>query len=81
MRKEIKEEILENEAVLGDESIEDHSGCHCCEELYLFHMKDNYHEFAIGLTTVLNMLSVAEAAGAVPELPADWWNEAKGRLV
>ena len=35
MRKEIKEEILENEAVLGDESIEDHSGCHCCEELYV----------------------------------------------
>lgn len=81
MKKIISDDILENQASLLDNGIKDNSDNLCCDELYLFDMQDNYHEFSIGLTTVLDMLAMAEAAGAVPKLSPEWWNEAKGRLV
>ena len=38
-----------------------------------FLMKDEIHEFSIGLDTILRCLSIAEAEGHVPKLPEEWW--------
>ena len=43
-------------------------------EDYLFMMKDNYHEFSIGLSTILSCLAMAEKEGAVPKIPYEWWS-------
>ena len=45
--------LLENEAKLCNDEIEDHTDCQECGEDYLFKMKDNFHEFSIGLKTAL----------------------------
>jgi hypothetical protein len=37
-------------------------------------MKDNYHEFSIGLSTILSCLAMAEKEGAVPKIPYEWWS-------
>lgn len=71
-------DFLENEAVLTDNTIRENS-CLNCNEDYLFLMKDNYHEFSIGLRTILSALAFAEKEGAVPKLPEDWWSEIKTR--
>ena len=36
-------------------------------------MKDNFHEFSIGLKTILSCLAMAEKEGAVPKIPYEWW--------
>lgn len=61
--------ILENEAELCNDKIKDHTDCQECGEDYLFMMKDNYHEFSIGLSTILSCLAMAEKEGAVPKIP------------
>lgn len=67
------EKIIENRAYLEDNRIKDHTGCEQCTEDYLFFMKDQEHEFSIGLKTVLACLAFAEEKGAVPPLPNEWW--------
>ncbi|NTM07706.1 hypothetical protein HQ705_11855 [Enterococcus faecium] len=53
--------------------VEDHTqGEECVEEL-MFMMKDKYHEFSLGLSTVLKCLAIAEKEGYVPPLSDDWW--------
>lgn len=47
--------------------------CNHCDDPLLFAMKDNYHEFSMGLFTVLQCLKLAETEGHVPLLPDDWW--------
>lgn len=53
--------------------VEDHTqGEECVEEL-MFMMKDNYHEFSLGLSIILKCLAIAEKEGYVPPLSDDWW--------
>ena len=37
-------------------------------------IKDHYHEFSIGLSTILSCLAMAEKEGAVPKIPYEWWS-------
>lgn len=69
-----KEKIIENRVNLEDNRIKDHTGCEECTEDYLFFMKDQKHEFSIGLKTILVCLAFAEEKGAVPLLPNEWWH-------
>lgn len=47
--------------------------CENCSEKLLFHLHDNFHEFTLGMTTILQCLRFAEDKGAVPKLPSEWW--------
>lgn len=47
--------------------------CERCDEPFVFGMKDKYHEFSIGLTTILECLVIAEQEGCVPSFPDEWW--------
>jgi hypothetical protein len=47
--------------------------CEDCDEELLFAMQDNFHQFSLGLRTVLYCLRVAERRGHVPPLPDGWW--------
>lgn len=69
-----KGKIIENRANLEDDRIKDHTGCEECTEDYLFLMRDQEHEFSIGLKTILSCLAFAEEKGAVPSLPYEWWH-------
>ena len=51
----------------------EHIHCDNCSEEYLFHLKDNIHEFSMGLKSILECLSFAEEQGAVPPLSTEWW--------
>ncbi len=42
-------------------------------QLY-FELKDNYHTFQMGLSTILECLLYAEQKGEVPDLPPEWKN-------
>lgn len=42
-------------------------------EKYYFHLRDNVHEFTMGLSDILECLKFAETEGIVPPLPLDWW--------
>ena len=80
MGDKIKERAgLENEAILRDNGIIDHTDCEECLEDYLFLMKDNYHEFCISLRTLIACLSMAEKEGAIPRMGSDWWTKVYGR--
>lgn len=69
-----KNEFLDNRADLlpSGNSVSDNT-CDHCDDPLLFAMRDNHHDFSIGLFTVLNCLKLAENEGAVPKLPDDWW--------
>lgn len=64
--------ILENRSSLvsskGDEVF-----CEDCGELLVFGMQDKQHTFSLGLSSVLECLSIAERDGFVPKLPDEWW--------
>ena len=47
--------------------------CENCDEVLAFAMRDNFHEFSIGLSTILECLQIAEKEGYVPPLPDEWW--------
>lgn len=47
--------------------------CDVCEEALMFAMRDNFHEFSLPLSTVLECFRIAEQQGEVPELPMEWW--------
>lgn len=67
-------ETFENRADLlpGGDPVSDNI-CDHCDDPLLFAMRDNHHQFAIGLFTILNCLKLAEEDGAVPKLPDEWW--------
>lgn len=67
-----KKSILENRAALAG-AAEDVTSCETCGETLVFAMRDRYHEFSIGLQTVIDCLRVAEQEGYVPPLPNEWW--------
>jgi hypothetical protein len=49
----------------------------CCSEPLVFAMRDDFHEFSMGLLTLLKCLRVAEKDGYVPPLPEGWWASVK----
>ena len=65
--------MLENKVSLVDNSIKEHGICEECMEEYVFTMRDNYHEFQLGLTTILTCLAYAQMEGAVPPISEEWW--------
>ena len=67
-----------NEAILADTEARDNLNG-CCDNFLLFALRDNYHEFSMGIKTILECLMVAENRGAVPELPPQWWIQVMGR--
>lgn len=46
--------------------------CEKCFERVVFSLKDNYHDFSVGLTTVLECLAFAISQGELPKLPRSW---------
>lgn len=62
-----------NEAMLAEQRIVEHYDCEECSEEYLFLMRNDEHEFSIGLRTILSCLAFAEKEGAIPGLPPEWW--------
>lgn len=46
--------------------------CDHCFEQIVFALKDQNHEFSIGLTTVLECLEFAISQGELPKLPRSW---------
>lgn len=79
MGKNNRKAVLNNPASLNQNTIEDHSDCEACQEDYIFAMKDKYHEFSIGLRTILDCLELAEQEGAVPKLSEEWWIQVQNR--
>ena len=64
---------IEERAALARRGVMDHSDCEDCVEDWTFLMRQGRREFPLGLRAVLACLAFAEREGAVPELPADWW--------
>ncbi len=65
-----QQEIFENRVTYQNKATENQ--CPNCDELLVFALKDQYHEFSMGLSTVLQLLLVAEKQGYVPKLPSEW---------
>ena len=64
--------VLENRASLCDAASTE-VFCPSCDEALVFAMRDNHHDFSIGLGTILECLVLAEKHGHVPALPDQWW--------
>ncbi|MGL4208562.1 MAG: hypothetical protein ACRCTY_04165 [Candidatus Adiutrix sp.] len=64
--------VLKNRAT-SDKNVVLHNDCEKCDDPLLFAMQDKFHQFSIGLFTILNCLKLAEKDGAVPNLPDEWW--------
>lgn len=74
------EEIYINRGrVTSENPAQDCTEYECCTEELVFAMKDKYHEFSVGLTTILHCLAIAEAEGYVPKIDTDWWIMVKNR--
>ena len=65
-----QKEIFENRVTYQNKATENQ--CPNCDEPLVFALKDKYHEFSMGLSTVLQLLLVAEEQGYVPKLPDEW---------
>lgn len=50
--------------------------CDSCCESVIFHLRDNEHEFTMGLSTVLECLMFAVQQGDLPKLPLSWLSDA-----
>lgn len=69
-----KEEIYNNRATLTKtNNHQDTTDRECCNEELVFALQDKYHQFSVGLSTILNCLYIAEQEGYVPKLPESWW--------
>ena len=55
------------------------NNCDYCNNPILFAMQDNYHQFSMGLITILQCLKLAEDEGHIPKLPGDWWVQLANR--
>ncbi|MEG2106764.1 MAG: hypothetical protein RRY79_08285 [Clostridia bacterium] len=64
--------VYGNRAEFLREKHHDVSGCENCDESMVFAMQDNYHEFSLGLRTILKCLEIEEKEGYVPKLPPEW---------
>lgn len=66
-------EIFENRAAVSKETLTNCMDYSCCREECVFALKDKHHEFSLGLTTILELLAIAEKEDFVPKLPPEWW--------
>lgn len=75
MEKNIKKNstIAQPKLEDGKWKVRNHTAAEACNEELFFEMKDSNHEFSLGLSIVLNCLSIAEEEGFVPALPKEWW--------
>jgi hypothetical protein len=71
-KKGTHEEVLNNRAKL-QQAAEKTECCAKCDNPVVFLLRDNYHEFTLGLDTVLQCLHFVEEQGAVPPIPWGWW--------
>lgn len=72
------DEFLKNQAKLH--SVENKEMlCPTCDEPFIFGMKDKFHEFSIGLTTILECTVIAEQLGYIPKFSEEWWSLALRR--
>lgn len=53
--------------------------CEVCDLAQYFPMRDNHHDVAIGLLTILQCFRMAEKQGHVPPLPEGWWVQLTNR--
>lgn len=77
-KNQAHEEAFNNRAEL-QQAAEKEEFCAKCDNPIVFRLRDNYHEFTLGLNTVLQCLHFAEEQGAIPPIPEDWWYEITGR--
>lgn len=70
--------ILENRAALAGDDPSEHD-CPNCDGDLIFALRDRHHAFSLDLPTILQCLHMAEAEGAVPELPPEWWGAVRTR--
>ena len=47
--------------------------CECCYDRIVFALSSNDAHFTVGISTILECLSVAEKEGAIPPIGSDWW--------
>ncbi len=75
-------DIYKNRANLNKDSnsFQDLTDFECCSEDLAFALKDNYHEFSIGLSTIMHCVAIAEYEGYLPKLPDEWWTKVGNRL-
>ena len=73
----VKEQIKNDniEATLTG-AVEDVTNPEDMEILY-FHLKDDVHDFKLGLNAVLECLAFAEQEHAIPPIDMEWWNHVK----
>lgn len=64
-----------NDRKVGLESAEEITCDNCCESV-IFHLRDNEHEFTMGLSTVLECLMFVIQQGDLPKLPISWLADA-----
>ncbi|KAE9541341.1 hypothetical protein HT665_04235 [Ursidibacter maritimus] len=69
--------ILSNNAKLFAAN---NSQCNQCDETLIFAMQDQYHQFSIGITTILECLKFAESQNAIPKISEDWWDQIRERF-
>lgn len=50
--------------------------CESCFEPVVFHLRDNCHDFSMGLSTVMECLTFAIEKGYLPKLPMSWLSNA-----
>jgi len=75
-----EKEFFENRAdLLPDSDPVSDNTCDHCEDPLLFAMQDKYHQFSLGLFTILQCLKIAENEGVIPLLPPDWWWSVESR--
>ncbi|SDP01787.1 hypothetical protein [Desulforhopalus singaporensis] len=70
------ERILKNRANLNNlkEPGQD-AWCENCDERLIFSLRDDHHEFSLGMRTILECLKFAEEQGEIPKIPRKWWNK------
>ena len=74
--KNNKDNIITNKAMPAEKQAVAHDNpSTCCDDPVFFAMRDNYHEFSMGLFTILECLKLAENRGYVPKISEDWWTE------
>lgn len=54
--------------------------CDNCFEEVVFLLHDKYHEFSMGLTSVLECLAFAIGNGNLPKLPESWVSDVENAL-
>ncbi|EPC00571.1 hypothetical protein L861_06435 [Litchfieldella anticariensis FP35 = DSM 16096] len=71
--------MLHNRARLSSPDTEPKADELAKDEYMVFALKDQHHQFTLGLETVLQCMKFAEQEGVVPSLPEEWWLQVSSR--